>query len=117
MLYGFRYILKSETNQKYEYDIYAVLETTADNLFIDCYNKGKIRRINITDKAETICDMLKNVSGRNTGCFKPFMEFFTGWQWCLNIVSDNLTVNCYGKNSFPPDWNKFEEIFRYIGIS
>lgn len=115
MLYEFRYTLKYWT-EKNNYITYAILEITGGRLFIDCYNNGKITRIDITDIVNNICLMLTDISDRNIGCFEPIMYFLPHYDWSLDIVTDNLNIHCYGCDSFPPDWIKITKIFKYIGI-
>lgn len=115
MLLGLEYTFNSWTG--YGFNEYAILETTADHMFINCYIDGKIKRKDITNKTDSFCDMLRNVLHWNMQHYYEPMEWFPSFYWTLKINTDDFNIYCDGKDNYPPELEYFDKILRYIGIT
>lgn len=113
MLYGLKYTYEIYGN----FNIYAVLEITDNNLFINCYDRGKIKCKNITDKTDDICNIVKYISHWNMQCYNYPMEWIPNFDWTLSITTDDFNICCSGHDNYPPERDYFDKILRYIGIS
>lgn len=113
MLHGLKYTYHSWTEKMFS--TYAILEITGGRLFIDCYNNGKIKRIDITDKADDICNILKYVSHWNMQHYYESMEWLPDFDWTLSITTDDFNIYCSGHDNYPPEREYFIKILKQIG--